>query len=250
MRIRMIGAAALCLAAVPAWAQSRDVTGPRTLTPPMVMCTDLPAATKPEPRLFGAGPHLTDGRGAVTKGTVVIKRVLDDGLAVGQRYFAQRIHGDPKVFPRPGEGYGDLRVTGWMTVTALDDVNALAEINFACDTIEPGDFLEPFTAVELPKEPTAMIPPDFTDRANVLFGVDNRVLFGDGDVLSIDRGTLHGVVPGARYAFYRDKRNGLPLIHLGEAVVLVVNETTSKVMLTTMIDGVEPGDIAVPRRTP
>jgi hypothetical protein len=251
MRIRLIGAAAVCLAAAPAWAQSPEVSGPRTLTTPMVMCTDLPAATKPTPKLFVKGPHLIDGgRGAVTSGTLVVGRAPEDGLAVGQRYFTFRIVGDLKKFPRPGEGYGDLRVTGWMTVTAMDEVNALAEINFACDSIETGDFLEPFAEIELPKEASAMIPPDFSDRANVLFGVNNRVLFGDGDVMSIDRGTLHGVVPGARYALYRDLRNGMPLVHLGEAVVLVVSETTSKVVVISTADGVEPGDIVVPRRVP
>jgi hypothetical protein len=248
MRIRLIGAAAMCLAAAPVFAQSVDVTGPRTLNTAMVMCTDLPAATKPMPRLFVKGPHLTDARGAVTSGAIVINRAPDDGLAVGQRYVSQRIHGDPKAFPRPGEGYGDLRVTGWVTVTAIDEHNAIAMIDHACDSIETGDFLEPFVEPELPKEAAPMIAPDFSDRANVLFGIDNRVAFGDGDMLSIDRGTLHGVSSGARYAFYRDARNGLPLVYLGEAVVLVTSELT--VMVTSVIDSIQAGDIAVPRRTP
>lgn len=250
MRDRLFGAALLCLAAAPAWAQSVDVTGPRKLTTPMVMCTDLPAATKPSPRLFVKGPHLTDGRAAITAGTVVIGRSPEDGLAVGQRFISHRLFADGKGFPRPGEGYGDIRVTGWVTVKAIDDYNALAHIDFACDSIEPGDFLEPFVEPELPKDAAPMVAPDFTDRANLLFGSDNRVLFGDGDVLSIDRGTVNGVLPGARYAFYRDSHNGLPLVYLGEAVVLVVAEQTSKVMVTHVIDGLEVGDVAVPRRTP
>jgi hypothetical protein len=251
MLIRVVGAAALCLAAIPAWAQApAEVSGPRTLTPAMVLCTDLPTATKPVPRLTVKGPHVTDGHSVATSGMLVVSRQPDDGLAVGQRYVSARIRGDVRKFPRPGEGFGDVRVSGVMTVRALDEVNALAEVDFACDSIEPGDFLEPYVETVLPAAAAPVVPPDFGDRANILFGVDNRVLFGDGDVMSIDRGTLHGAVPGARYALYRDRRDGMPLIYMGEAVVLVTAEQTSKVMITRAVDGVEVGDVAVPRRQP
>ena len=250
MRVRIACAAVVWLAAAPVFAQDIAVTGPRTLTAPMVMCTDLPAITKPIPRLVVFGPHVSDGRTAVTEGMVVIKRMPDDGLAVGQRYIAQRIHGDPRRFPPAGERYGDLRIAGWMTIKALDEVNALAQIDFACDPIETGDLLEQYLAPTLPSTATAMDAPDFSDRAIVLFGVDNRVLFGDGDVLSIDRGTLHGVVPGERFALYRDRQNGMPLVYVGEAVAMTTGEQTSRVVVTKALDGVQAGDLAVRRRAP
>lgn len=249
MRVRIVCAAALLLTAAPVFAQNPEVTGPRTLNARMVMCTDLPVVTRPIPRLMVFGPHANDGRTVATDGMVVIRRVPDDGLAIGQRYIAQRLH-NPKNFPRPGEGYGDLRVTGWVTVRAMDEVNALAEIDFACDSIEGGDMLEPYAELSLPTAPAALAPPDFTDRANVLFGADNRVTFGDGDVMSIDRGTLHGVVPGARFALYRDLHNGMPLIHIGEAVALAISEQTSKVAVTRALDAIQPGDLVVARRAP
>jgi hypothetical protein len=250
MRICIVCAAALWLSAAPAFAQNPEVVGPRTLTARMVMCTDLPAVTRPIPRLVVFGPHVFDGSTAITRGMVVIKRRPDDGVVVGQRYIAQRLNGDLNKFPRPGEGYGDMRVTGWLTVRALDEINALAEVDFACDSIETGDLLEPYTEAVLPTDADALVPPDFADRSSVLFGANNRVLFGDGDVMSIDRGTLHGVVPGARYALYRDLKNGMPLIYLGEAVVLVTGEQTSKAVVTKALDGINTGDLAVPRRTP
>ena len=55
MRIRVITFAAMAMAAAPVYAQSPDVTGPKTLTVPMVMCTDLPITSKPIPRLTIAG---------------------------------------------------------------------------------------------------------------------------------------------------------------------------------------------------
>jgi hypothetical protein len=40
----------------------------------------------------------------------------------------------------------------------------------------------------------------------------------------------------------------MPLVYLGDAVVLVVNELTSKVALVRAIEAVYGGDTAVPRR--
>jgi hypothetical protein len=250
MRTRVILFGALAMAAAPLYAQSTDVTGPKTLTVPMVMCTDLPISTKPIPRLTVAGPHATDGRTAMNSGLVVIGRMPNDGLAVGQRYIAQRLRSDPKQFPRPGEGYGDLRVSGWLTIYAIDEFNALASIDLACDSVETGDFLEPYVETPLPDRASPPVYPDFDDRANILFGNDNRTLFGDGDVFSIDRGTLHGVQPGQRFAIYRDYRQGRtpPLVYLGDVVAMSVSEQTTKVVVVRAVDGIMPGDVVVFRR--
>jgi hypothetical protein len=110
--------------------------------------------------------------------------------------------------------------------------------------------LEAYVEPVLPATAAAMDAPDFSDRARVLFGADSRTIFGDGDVMSIERGTLQGVTPGARYAIYRDPHNGMPLIHVGEAVVLTTAEQTSKASVTRAFDAIQPGDIVVPRRTP
>jgi hypothetical protein len=251
MRTRILCIAALSLSVTPVFAQvPKDVQGPLKLTPSMVMCTDVPATAKPEPHMFIAGPVSTDGRTSAAAGMVVIKRTPDDGMAIGNRYVAQRIHGDLKAFPRPGEGFGDIRITGTVIVRAIDDVNAIAEIDFACDSVESGDYLEPFVETVIPTAAAPMIAPDFSDRANLLFGADNRVMFGDGDILSIDRGTIHGVVPGARYAIYRDPRDGMPLVHIGEIVVLTTSELTSKAIVTKAFDAMYGDVVAVPRRTP
>jgi hypothetical protein len=250
MRVCIVCAAAVWLMAAPVFAQNPEVTGPKTLTAATVMCTNLPVVHRPIPRLTVFGPHAADGHLVATNGILVVKRLPDDGLAVGRRYVTQRLHSNLKSFGADDEGYGDLRVTGWVTVKAIDDVNALAEVDFACDSIEVGDMLEPYIELTLPSAAATLEPPDFTDRANVLTGADSRIMFGDGDVMSIERGTLHGVVPGARYAFYRDFHNGMPLVHIGEAVVLEAAEQTSKVAVTRLLDAIQPGDIAVPRRKP
>jgi len=257
MRMCILSAAALCLAAVPSFAQSpKDITGPWTLNSNYVTCTDLPILVKPIPRLVVKGPQSTDDRLAMATGQeIVIERRVDDGLAVGQRYTASRLNSDEKYFPRPGEGYGGLRVTGFITVTAINEWNALANVDFACDALQTGDYLEPFVATDIPTSAAPPLYPDFSDRATVLFSADNRNLVGAGDVVSIDRGSAHGVTLGARYAIYRDKHadgplenKRVPLVYLGDAVVVSVNETTSKVVITKMVDGILYGDTVVPRR--
>ncbi|MEZ5289189.1 MAG: hypothetical protein R2712_31170 [Vicinamibacterales bacterium] len=95
-----------------------------------------------------------------------------------------------------------------------------------------------------------MVIPDFDDRAHVLFGGDMRREFGDGDLVSIDRGASQGVVAGTRFALYRDPRNGLPLSELGEAVVVEVGETASRAVLVKVSDVVSAGDVAVRRPQP
>lgn len=250
MRSRLV-AAALSLTAAPVFAQSRDVTGPWTLTPGMVMCVDNPVAVKPAPRLFIKGAYHVDERLANTMGgQVLITRTPDDGLAPGQSYISARLMTRQREFPRPGEGFGDVRITGVISVTAVDNLNAVGQVEFACDSIENGDFLEPFTETVLPPNAAAMQEPDFSDRAQLLFGEDNRVMVGLGYIISIDRGTLHGVVTGSRFAIYRDRRDTTPLVYLGEAVVLSTAEQTSKVMITKANDALMSGDLAVPRRQP
>lgn len=268
MRIReFTTAVTLCLAAVPAFAQNpRDVTGPWTLNADIVTCTDLPITVKPIPALTVKGlQDTTDRLGMVTGDTVIVWHTPGDSLAIGQRYTASRLNRDEKFFPRPGEGYGGLRTTGYITITAINQWNALARVDFACDPIQPGDYLEPYFEGSVPSHAGPELYPDFSDRANILFGADNRTLVGMGDVVSIDRGAAHGVQVGARFAVYRDKyaatgrswMNGAssrptdprsPLVYIGDVVVMAVSETTSKVSVIRSTDGIQSGDTVVPRR--
>jgi hypothetical protein len=252
MRIGIMATAAL-LTAIPASAQApKDVHGPRTLTPWMVACADTPVTAKPEPLITIKGVRTSDNRAMAARGQEIdIGRLPNDGLAEGQRYAVRRLAGDPKTFPREGEGYGAIATVGWVTITAVDQYNALADVDFACTPVQPGDYLEVYNEPPLPTSATAMVKPDFSDRAAILQGTESKVMFGDGDVLSIERGATHGVVVGARYAIYRDPRTGtegMPLFYLADAVVTEVGALTSKVVLVKAVDAVTTADVAVPRR--
>lgn len=251
MRTVFAFAAFTLAAAGPVWAQSTSmITGPRTLTPGHVACTDLPVVTRPAPTRFIKGGHNTDGHQSLYRGQIaVLTRTADDGLQVGQRFFVRRLQGGPsREFPRPGEGFGMVHTAGWLTVTGMDQFNALAMVDYACDSIELGDYLEPYVEVVLPTSADPAGAPMFDDRANVLFGTDTRTTFGDGDTLSIDRGTVHGVKLGARFQIYRGKQYGLPLVYVADAVVMEQGELTSKVVLVRVKDVVEAGDVVVARR--
>jgi hypothetical protein len=252
MRIGIMATAAL-LTAIPASAQApKDVHGPRTLLPWMVACADTPVTSKPVPRITVKGTRSPDGLYQSTRGNeIAIGRTPDDGLAVGQRYAVRRLAGDPKTFPRESEGFGAVTTVGWVVLTAIDQYNALANVEFACMPLLPGDYLEAYTEPALPNAATAMVPPDFSDRAAILQGTDSRVTFADGDTLSIDRGANQGVVVGARYAIYRDPRTGtegMPLFYLADGVVMEVGPLTSKLVVVKAVDAVTVEDVAVPRR--
>lgn len=262
MRRVLLTAAVLLAAAAPSRAQTPSPLGPHTVLPAHILCAELPATAPPAVTLTIAGANRPDGRTALVKGdSVVINAGTADGLAVGQRYVARRLGMPARFFPKRGEGYGAIRTTGVIAVTAANETMAIGEVEFACDAVGPGDRLTPYEAPVVPA-PAEAGDPQFEDRAHVLFGSDTRSTVGDGEIFSIDRGSAHGVTPGARVAIYRDPGQRamtdaaayggpqpcLPLAYLGEAVVLEVQDTTAKVILVTTRDAVGTGDIAVLRR--
>lgn len=223
--------------------------GPRTLLPMHVVCTDQPVTALPSPQLTISGAQRADGREVLATGDIVVIRGgTTQGLAVGQSFVARRLEGGTRDAFRLGrDGFAGIRTAGVLTVTAVDERFALARIDRACAQVLVGDYLEPLALPSLPAAARAG-EPDFADRATVLFGSDLRTVFGDGDLLAINRGTNQGVVPGTRFALYRDPQNGLPLSELGEAVVVEADENGSRAVVARAFDVVTAGDVAVRRQ--
>jgi len=230
--------------------------GPRTLLPMHVLCTDMPVTAPPGITLTIEGAQHPDGRQVLGTGDVaVIKAGTGEGLKVGQRFIARRLQRPQEtVTTRRGPydavhtAYDSVHTAGILTVVAVDQRFALARVERACDTVLVGDYLEPMAMPTLPTAAEANGRPNFDDRALVLLGVDRRKAFGDGDVLTINRGSSHGVTAGARFGLYRDPAQGLrlPLVEIGDAVVVEVSETISKAVVVRAIDSVLAGDVAVP----
>jgi hypothetical protein len=125
-------------------------------------------------------------------------------------------------------------------------------VEFACDGIRLGDYLEPYVEPVLPanldRADTAG-EPDFATPAHVLFGDNERLSGAMGDFMVIDAGLRGGAEPGARFAIYRDVHvAGVPLAPIGEAIVVHADADTSVVRLTISRDVVRSGDLMIPRK--
>jgi hypothetical protein len=248
----------LSVVTAPALAVAQGLGPPRTLTPWQVQCADIPLSAPPAVTLAVEASERGDGRMVATTGELVVIRAgTDQGLAIGQNLVARHVergrvdYTGPRA-DRPGVRfgrngyYGGIRGTALLTIERIDARFALARIVKACDQVEVGDLLEPAVIPTLPAA-AAMGAENFDDRAAVLFGRDLRTEFGDGDVLSINRGSSHGVTPGTRFSLYHVQANHLPMSERGEAVVLDVAETTSRAVLVRVRDVVQAGDVAVRR---
>lgn len=238
----------VCAAA--ATAQPRtDSLGPRTLIAGHVLCTDLPVVAVPIPELVIGAAQRPDGRLLLSQGDVaIIPGGSAKRLAVGQRYVARHLQGGANAFPLHQQGYAAVRTSGILTVTAVDERFALATVDYSCDALAVGDYLETYTEPHLPAAAPTGGTPQFADRARVLFGVDRHELLGDGDLMNFDRGTNHGVVPGTRVAIYRDRLDGTPLVEVGEAVVVEPGPDRSKAVVVMVHDVIYAGDIVVVRQ--
>jgi hypothetical protein len=209
------------------------IYGPKTVVPAHVACTDVLVGTAPAPSLHVVAPHGADAREFSSRDAVVVLNGgTPQGIAPGQRFYARRLLG-----PRAGEtlankAVGAVHTSGWVTVIAADANSALARVDYACDAVMAGDYLEPYADIALPADVAAAGErTDFTNMGRVLQGTDRTEMFGAGDFVAIDRGSAQGLTAGTRVAFYRDRQNGTPLVELGSGIVLEVTATTAKVIL-------------------
>jgi hypothetical protein len=224
--------------------------GPRTLNAALVACTDLPTTAPSVSPLRILAAQTGDKHQVYAPGDVVVLNGgTPVGFAVGQRYFVRRLQ-----FGLTGEApsaavMGAVRTAGWLSVIAADERFALARVEYACDTIQAGDYLEPFVEPVLPHIVVADGPSNFAEMGHVLFGADRRQTFGSGDIANVDRGKAHGIGVGTRVAFYRDRLNGTPLVEMGAGVVIEVAAETSKVVLVRAREVIIKGDYVAVRGT-
>lgn len=180
---------------------------------------------------------------------IVINGGTNTGVALGQRYFTRRSitfgAGPPDRRPVP-------RTSGWIRVIAVNETTAIASIDAACDSLMVGDYLEPFVAPVVPPDVDRVDTSgalDFGNLGRVMFATEARRTAVVGDFMLIDRGSDNGVMPGARFAVYRDLRvAGVPLAALGEGMVVSTARTQAVMRILTARDAVESGDYVVPRK--
>jgi outer membrane protein OmpA-like peptidoglycan-associated protein len=175
---------------------------------------------------------------------VTVSAGTKQGIETGQRFFVRR----PLSFEGSTRGQ---QTAGWLRIVDARESSSMAVVDFNCDAIAVGDFLEPFAEQDLPGEinrTDATGTLDFTNSATVLFGNDGRLLQGDRDFVLSSAGEKHGVTPGTRYAVYHGlMANREPNVSFGEAVVVSVTKDKALLRITEAHDAVQAGDTLVRR---
>jgi hypothetical protein len=91
--------------------------------------------------------------------------------------------------------------------------------------------------------------PQRSNYGRILFGADRRQSFAKGDFFIVDRGSDHGVIVGARFVVYRDKRQAQNfLFDLGEAVAVEVRPESSTLQVMLSRDEFHAGDYVALRK--
>jgi len=250
MRYRFLVTAALVVAAAgPSAAQSDQPLSPLELS---VACAPPPTLETPSgkvPRVIGAQDVVARtefGSGDL----LMIDAGTAAGMQIGQRYFVRRAnrfgtYGSSS--PRQG-----ARTGGWVRIVAANESTAVASFDHVCGPVAANDYLEPFVAPVVPpgadRDETPG-EPDFNAMGKIVAGNEERDSMAVGDFALIDRGTEHGMAPGARLALYRAVGvSGMPLSSVGEAIVITVSQTMALARITRAKDAIRGGDFVAPRK--
>jgi hypothetical protein len=215
-----------------------------TFDPPPDGALRIIGSQDPTPRsLFGNRDLLVIGGGTAS------------GLQLGQQFFIRRsIQSFGSRTPR------GARTVGWLSIVAVNDTTAIAIVNQACSGIVSGDYLEtfvqPVVSAELESNETPG-QPDFTTLGHVVVGNEDRGVVGPGDYVLIDWGQAQGLTAGSRFAIYRDSgaqnrfpdaHTNLPLVSVGEGVVISTSNTMALTKVTRARDPIYAGDYIAVRR--
>ena len=260
--------AALLAAATPLLAQ-RGPAPEMTHLPPDVIaqaCSPTLAFDRPLASLLITGGQDASTRHVYGPGDLVtINAGSDNGIEVGQEYYVRRLQA-PRGSSISRANPASIRTAGWVRVYAVDKTMSLVTVSHACDVIDVGDYLEPFSLPRL-SVPDANPPkPQKENYGHILIGTDRRTMFAKNDFFTVDRGSDHGVTLGARFIVYRDKRRmetlylsaikELPdsittpefLYEMGEAVVVDVKPEVSTVRALFAREAFLSGDFVALRK--
>jgi hypothetical protein len=179
---------------------------------------------------------------------ITINGGSENGIEVGQEYFVRRVQierSQPISIATPA----GIRTAGWIRVYAVDTALSLATVVYGCDTINVGDYLEPFVMPTVPAPSTENIKPQRSNYGRIMFGTDRRQSFAKSDFFIVNRGSDHGVIVGARFIVYRDKRQAQNFLYdLGEAVAVEVRPESSTLQAILSRDEFHAGDYVALRK--
>lgn len=174
---------------------------------------------------------------------VTVNGGLANGIQIGQEYYVRRVQKTGRATISAASP-GVVRTVGWLKIWAVDRPDmALATVTHACDTIEIGDYLEPFAMPVMPTVSAETLKPERDNYGHVLLGEDGRRSFAKGDFFILDRGSAQGITPGAKFVIFRDKLQFQNfLFDLGDAVAVNVQENSATLQVTLSRDALRVGD--------
>ncbi len=244
-------AATLLASALPAAAQRGPAAAPTHLPAAVLARACAPQAAyevPPTPLRITGGQDSFVRRNHAPGDLVTINAGTINGIEVGQEFFVRRVQKSTVGSISP-ENPGVVRTTGWVQVYAVDDEWSLATITHACDTITIDDYLEPFVMPSVPPAAAEGGKPERGNYGRVMIGSDRRRSFGKGDYVIVNRGSGQGVIPGALFVFYRDKRQPENFLYeLGEAMAIDVKPDTATLLVTLSRDTIQEGDYVAQRK--
>ena len=238
---------AIVLAVAPVAAAGPD-TAPPALSPhaQSLACAPRTTAAAPgAPRVLGGRDRVSDG--IFAPGEVVVLDMSDGGLlTAGQLYLAYRT---PRSAVADGRNEWLRRAAqnaGVVRVDAVTGRTASATIVWACDGVQVGDRLEPYSIPGAPPDASGGTGTARFDQASmVVFGAQDRRLGAARDFLLVARAPGLEVAAGHRVTFFR-RPYGVdgPVSVVGDGVVHAVSEDTYLVEVASSRDAIAAGDLA------
>ena len=180
---------------------------------------------------------------------IIVRAGTAEGLRVGQEYFVRRVIKD-RFIQADSDGTRPISIhtAGWVRIVQVGDDAAVATITRACDAMQEGDYLEAFVLPLIPL-PAAASAADYTNPGHLVLGDDRRQMGAAGDMMVFNRGTDHGLRAGQRVTIFRHTASGTgPVIHIGEAVAMVVGSETTTLKIEKSTDAVYVGDLVAIHR--
>ena len=223
-----------------------------TKLPPAVLamaCAPKAALEVPSTPLRVTGGQDSSVRHSHAPGDIItINGGSQNGIEVGQEYYTRRVLvSDREKITR--ETPATIVTTSWIRVWAVDDTMSLATITHACETVDIGDYLEPFSVPEPPVVSSNKPKPQRDNYGHVLTGEARRRSFGKGDFFLLDRGSDHGITKGAQFVLYRNKVQAENFLYdIGEAVAVEVTSESSTLQVTVSRDAIQSGDLVALRK--
>ena len=170
------------------------------------------------------------------------------GIQRGQRYSVRRYI--PDRFSPATSLLHSVHTAGSITIVDVKDTLAVATVTSACDGVQEGDYLEPYTD---PIVPPAALPgaPDFAHPGVIVMADERRQMGYPGMMMIVNRGSEHDVRAGQGLTVYRETLgSGGPLLTVGTATVLSVRPQTSLIRIDAAREAIFLGDlIAIHRIT-